>query len=53
MLFFITRLFGTLHLTVLDQIKVVSRFSFGHYFTTRGELDALQGVGDPLQSTAI
>ena len=43
-----TRSFRTLHLAVLDQVKVVSRFAFRHYFTTRGELDALQGVGDSL-----
>ena len=45
--------FRTLNFPVLDQVKVVSGFSFGDYFTTRGELDALQGVGDSLQSTGV
>ena len=48
MLFFSTRSFRTFYFPVLDQVKVVARLAFGHYFTAGGELDALQGVGDSL-----
>ena len=45
--------FGTFYFPVLDEVEVVSGFPFGHYFTAGGELDALEGVGYSLQSTAI
>ena len=43
--------FGAFYFAIFYQIKVVARLALGHYFTAGGELDALQGVGDPLQST--
>ena len=53
MLFLRTISFRTLHLTILDEVKVVARLAFGDDFAAGGELDALEGVGDSLQSTAI
>ena len=45
--------FRTLHLAVLDEVKVVARLALRDYFTTRGELDALEGVGDSLQCAGV
>ena len=51
MLLVTTRSFRTLNFAIFDEVKVVARLALGHYFTAGGELDALQGVGDSLQST--
>ena len=53
MLFFSTRSFRTFNFPVLDQIKVVARLALRDDFAAGGELDALEGVGDSLQSTTI
>ena len=38
---------------VFDEVEVVARLALRDDFTAGGELDALQGVGDSLQSAAI